>query len=916
MYFCSQIFAIMSLHPDYSGKYEYKWHHLPFMKLSGLEPLIVTPETNFVNVGERTNVTGSRMFLRLIKEGLFDEALQVARDQVDGGAQIIDINMDEGMLDGVEAMRTFLNLIASEPDISRVPVMIDSSKWEIIEAGLKCVQGKCVVNSISLKEGEENFIKQAKKIKQYGAAVIVMAFDEDGQADNYQRRIEICERSYRVLVDKVKFPPQDIIFDPNIFPVATGMEEHNNNALDFFRATRWIRENLPGAHVSGGVSNVSFSFRGNDVVREAMHSAFLYHAIKEGMDMGIVNPAMLEVYDDIPKELLDKVEDVLLNRRDDATEQLLDYAEQVKGGAKKQEKDTAWRSLSLQERITHSLVKGITEYIDEDVEEARVSVNKPIEVIEGHLMNGMNIVGDLFGSGKMFLPQVVKSARVMKKAVAYLMPFIEAEKDGVHSFAGKVIMATVKGDVHDIGKNIVGVVLGCNNYEVIDLGVMVPADVIIKRAKEENADIIGLSGLITPSLDEMVDVAKEMEKAGLHIPLLIGGATTSRVHTAVKIEQNLKGSQTIHVLDASRSVTVVERLLGDRKDAYVEEIRNEYVQLRAMHEKKKGQKSMVSIQEARANKYKIDWSKHETLYPNLKGVKTIENQDLNTLVPFIDWTPFFQTWELHGRFPNILSDEVVGVEATKLFEDAQKMLHQIINEKWLTARATFGIFPANVVNDDTIEVYDLEDKSKVLAHLHHFRQQVKKAKELPNLSLADFIAPKETGKEDFIGAFVVTAGLNIEEKVNYFEAQHDDYNSILLKALADRLAEAYAEFLHKEVRVNYWGYAKNENLDNESLIKEKYQGIRPAPGYPACPDHTEKPTLFSLLDAEKNTGVSLTESYAMMPAASVSGWYFSHPESKYFGVGKVNLDQVHDIAQRKGIPNDKMERWMSPNLNE
>ncbi len=901
----------MSLHPDYNGKYQYKWENLPMMKLSGLEPLVVTPESNFVNVGERTNVTGSRKFLRLIKEENFDEALDVAREQVEGGAQIIDVNMDEGMLDGVEAMTKFLNLIAAEPDISRVPVMIDSSKWEIIEAGLKCIQGKGIVNSISLKEGEENFIYQAKKIKQYGAAVIVMAFDEKGQADSYERRVEICERSYRVLVDKVGFPPQDIIFDPNIFPVATGMDEHNNNALDFFRATRWIRENLPGAHVSGGVSNVSFSFRGNNPVREAMHSAFLYHAINEGMDMGIVNPSMLEVYDDIPKDLLDRVEDVLLNRRPDATERLLEFADTVKGEGKKQEKDIAWRGQPLQDRITHALVKGITEYIEEDVEEARHQYDRPIQVIEGPLMTGMNVVGDLFGSGKMFLPQVVKSARVMKKAVAYLMPFIEAQKEEGNSSAGKIILATVKGDVHDIGKNIVGVVLGCNNYEVIDLGVMVPADQIIKRAKEENAQIIGLSGLITPSLDEMVDVAKEMQKAGLQMPLLIGGATTSRVHTAVKIEKHFELDQTVHVLDASRSVTVVERLLGSNKGDYVAGIKSEYQQVREMHEKKKGQKTLLPIEVARENKLKLDWGNFDPVRPKKMGVHVIEEQDLNVLKDYIDWTPFFQTWELHGRFPRILEDDVVGEEAKRLFADAQKMLDTVINERWLTAKATFGFFKANSVHDDTLQV----EHEGSTVELHHLRQQVKKAKDQPNLSLADFIAPKSSGKQDYIGAFVVTAGLNMESKVKEFEADHDDYHAILLKALADRLAEAFAEFLHEKVRTAYWGYADNEKLDNEDLIKEKYQGIRPAPGYPACPDHTEKPTLFNLLNAEATTGVSLTESYAMWPAASVSGWYFAHPESKYFGVGKIGIDQVHDMADRKGINKDKMERWLSPNIH-
>ncbi len=907
----------MSLHPDYQGKYQYKWAHLPYLNLSGLEPLVLTPESNFVNVGERTNVTGSRKFLRLIKEEKFEDALQVARDQVDGGAQIVDVNMDEGMLDGVEAMVKFLNLIASEPDISKVPVMIDSSKWEIIEAGLKCVQGKCVVNSISLKEGEEKFIKQAQLIKKYGAAVIVMAFDEAGQADSYERRVEICSKSYKILTEIVHFPPQDIIFDPNIFPVATGIEEHNNNALDFFRATRWIRENLPGAHVSGGVSNVSFSFRGNDLVREAMHSAFLYHAINEGMDMGIVNPEMLEIYDNIPKDLLERVEDVLLNKREDATERLLEFAETVKGDGKKQEKDLAWREAPLQERISHSLVKGITEYIDEDIEEARLQYTRPIEVIEGPLMTGMNIVGDLFGSGKMFLPQVVKSARVMKKAVAFLLPYIEAAKtDGSSSSAGKIIMATVKGDVHDIGKNIVGVVLGCNNYEVVDLGVMVPADVIIRRAIEEKAQIIGLSGLITPSLDEMVDVAKEMEKAGLHIPLLIGGATTSRVHTAVKIEQHLKGDQTVHVLDASRSVTVVERLLGDRKEEYVNDIKKEYEELREMHGRKKGVKRMHPISVARRNKYKIDWKAEDIFKPNLLGIEVIKDYDLNRLVPFIDWTPFFQTWELAGRYPNILEDEVVGKEATSLFADAQKMLSEIIQNKWVVANGILGIFPANTINDDTVEVYKDDTRIEVIGAFHHLRQQLEKTEGQPNLSLADFIAPKETGLNDYIGGFVVTAGLNIDEQVKKFEAQHDDYSSIMLKALADRLAEAFAEHLHERVRKEFWGYAPSEQLPNEDLIKEQYQGIRPAPGYPACPDHTEKTTLFTLLDAQNQIGVELTESLAMMPAASVSGWYFAHPQSKYFGVGKIELDQVHDIAKRKGITNERMERWLSPCLND
>lgn len=906
----------MSLHPDYTGDYIYKWKDIPYLKLSGLEPLVVTPELNFINIGERTNVTGSRKFLRLIKNREFEEALQVARDQVDGGAQIIDINMDEGMLDGVEAMTTFLNLIASEPDISKVPVMIDSSKWEIIEAGLKCVQGKSIVNSISLKSGEKEFIRQAKLIKKYGAATIVMAFDEEGQADSYEKRIQMCERSYRILVDIVKFPPQDIIFDPNIFPVATGIEEHNNNALDFFGATRWIRENLPGAHVSGGVSNVSFSFRGNNTVREAMHSAFLYHAIKEGMDMGIVNPAMLEVYDDIPKDLLEHVEDVLLNRRPDATERLLDFAESVVSTGKKEEKTQEWRTKPVEERLAHSLVKGITEFIDVDIEECRQKYNRPIEVIEGPLMDGMNIVGDLFGAGKMFLPQVVKSARVMKKAVAYLLPYIEAEKGEGNTSAGKVLMATVKGDVHDIGKNIVGVVLGCNNYEVIDIGVMVPGDEIIRRAKEEGADIIGLSGLITPSLDEMVDVAKELEKSGLKIPLMIGGATTSRVHTAVKIEPHLKSAQAVHVLDASRSVTVVESLLGDKKEVYVQNLKKEYEKVRENHQKKLGQKKLISIEAARKNRIPIVWKEEDIAQPKTTGVQIIKDFDLEKLVDYIDWTPFFQTWELHGGYPRILTDEIVGEEATKLFADAQKMLQTIVKEKWLTANAVYGIFPANSVNYDDIEIYTDESRTDVALLSCQMRQQIKKVKGAPNNCLADFIAPKETQLKDHIGAFVVTTGLNIEEHLKRFEEDHDDYNSIMLKALADRLAEAFAEYLHKKIRTEDWGYSPDEQLKNEELIKEKYRGIRPAPGYPACPDHTEKIGLFKLLNATENTGVELTDSLAMFPASSVSGWYFAHPESKYFGVGKIMLDQVESLAKRKNIPFEKMQRWLSPNIND
>ena len=884
------------------------------LQLAGLEPLIVTAESNFVNIGERTNVTGSRAFLRMIKEGDFEAALAVARDQVEGGAQIIDINMDEGMIDGKEAMVKFLNLIASEPEIARVPIMIDSSKWEIIEAGLKCIQGKGVVNSISLKEGTENFIAQAKKIKRYGAAVIVMAFDENGQADSFERRIEICERSYRILRDEVQFPANDIIFDPNIFPVATGMAEHNNNALDFFRATKWIRQNLTGAHVSGGVSNVSFSFRGNDKVREAMHAAFLYHAIQHGMDMGIVNPTMLEIYSNVDKELLEFVEDVLLNRREDATERLLEYAETVKGDGKKREIDLSWRNVSVQERLAHALVKGIVDFIDEDVEECRQLFDRPIEVIEGPLMDGMNIVGDLFGSGKMFLPQVVKSARVMKKAVAYLLPFIEAEKNGVRQAAGKIIMATVKGDVHDIGKNIVGVVLGCNNYDVIDLGVMVPFEKIIQAAIDENADAIGLSGLITPSLDEMVTVAKEMERANLSIPLLIGGATTSKVHTAVKIDQHYTKGQTIHVLDASRAVTVVESMLGNKKEAYVSALKEEYIRVREHHEKHRGAKQLLSLAAARANKLNIDFQQKDCITPKKLGISTFDDFPLQDLISYIDWTPFFQTWELHGKFPAILSDEVVGVEATQLYEDAQKMLTQIIEEKWLKASAVVGLFPANSVGDD-IEIYSDEERTNPLHIQHSLRQQTKKTAGQPNIALADFIAPKESGIEDYIGGFVVTTGLGIDAHIERFEKDHDDYNSILLKALADRLAEAFAECLHAHVRKEYWGYAPNEQLNAEEIIKEKYRGIRPAPGYPACPDHTEKIGLFELLNATELTGVTLTESLAMFPTAAVSGWYFGHPEASYFGLGKITEEQVEDIANRKKMPFEQMQRWLGSVLN-
>lgn len=884
------------------------------LKLSGLEPLIVSPECNFINIGERTNVTGSRKFLRLIKEELFDEAISVARDQVEGGAQIIDVNMDEGMIDGKEAMVKFLNLIAAEPDIARVPVMIDSSKWEIIEAGLQCIQGKGIVNSISLKEGPDRFIDRAKTIRRYGAAVVIMAFDEQGQADNYERRIEICERSYRLLVDSAGFNPNDIIFDPNIFPVATGMEEHQNNALDFFNATKWIRQNLPGAHVSGGVSNVSFSFRGNNIVREAMHASFLYHAIGCGMDLGIVNPSMLEVYDDIDKELLEHVEDVLLNRRSDSTERLLDFAQSVKGDVgKKRQIDLSWREGSVQERLTYSLVKGITEYIEEDTEACRLQFNQPIEVIEGPLMAGMNVVGDLFGSGKMFLPQVVKSARVMKKAVAYLLPFIEASKGGGLSSSGKVLMATVKGDVHDIGKNIVGVVLGCNNYEIIDLGVMVPPEKIIEEAIAQNVDIIGLSGLITPSLEEMVTVAKEMERANLSIPLMIGGATTSRVHTAVKIEEHFKLDQTVHVLDASRSVTVVESLLGSKKVDFVNNLKSEYAKVRENHTKNRRKKAMLTIEQARANKFQINWTGTDITEPNQLGVQTIE-VSTKELIPYIDWTPFFRTWDLHGRYPAILKDEVVGDEAVKLFDSAKKMLKLIDEEAWLEHKGVVGLFPASSEGDD-IYIFKPENPSEQLHVQHTIRQQSKKAAGIPNLALSDFIAPVDSGIQDYIGGFVVTSGLGIEDRIAIYEADHDDYNSILLKALADRLAEAFAEYLHEKVRTTIWGYVGDENLQNEDLISESYMGIRPAPGYPACPDHTEKPGLFELLDATRLTGVSLTESLAMQPAASVSGWYFGNSESKYFGVGKIDIDQVVSLADRKGFSLEKMNRWLSSNLH-
>ncbi|WP_294820029.1 vitamin B12 dependent-methionine synthase activation domain-containing protein [uncultured Flavobacterium sp.] len=1032
-----------------------------YLRLSGLEPLIVTPESNFINVGERTNVTGSRKFLRLIKEEKYEEALDIARAQVEGGAQIIDINMDEGMLDGVYAMTKFLNLIAAEPDIARVPVMIDSSKWEIIEAGLKVTQGKSVVNSISLKEGEAAFIDHARKVKRYGAAVIVMAFDEEGQADTYQRRIEICKRSYDILVDKVGFPPEDIIFDPNIFPVATGMEEHRTNALDFFLATKWIRTNLPYAHVSGGVSNVSFSFRGNDRVREAMHSAFLYHAIQHGMDMGIVNPEMLEVYDEIDKELLEHVEDVLLDRRDDATERLLAFAENVKGSnspllGRGGGGEAEWRLLSVQERITHALVKGIDEFIETDVEEARQLAAKPIEVIEINLMAGMNVVGDLFGSGKMFLPQVVKSARVMKKAVAYLLPYIENEKDGRSSSAGRVLMATVKGDVHDIGKNIVAVVLGCNNFEIIDLGVMVPPEKIIETAVKENVDIIGLSGLITPSLDEMVYLAKEMDKLNISIPIMIGGATTSRAHTAVKIAPQYRET-VVHVNDASRAVTVAGNLLNtNTKQDYSKSLREEYDKLREGYLNRSRDKDFLTIEEARKNKLQLEF---DPVKPNFIGTQTIYPM-LEELVPYIDWTPFFQTWDLHGKYPRILEDEVVGEQAKALFADAQEMLGQIVNENWFEAKGVLGIFPANTVNDDDIELQappapeggapkqdgnwmtanplnygllkefckrmrnipteaekllweqlsgkklegykfrrqhiignyitdficlrerliievdglihqlpenitsDLErtewleeqgyrvvrfTNDEVIFRMNEvldkietelattkltsesaappsgaggavrfltLRQQSQKTKGALNIALADFIAPKDSGKQDYMGAFAVTTGFGVDEKAVEFEKANDDYNSIMAKALGDRLAEALAEYLHEKVRKEIWGYASDEILSNDDLIKEEYQGIRPAPGYPACPDHLEKKTIWQLLDVENQIGVKLTESLAMWPAASVSGYYFAHPQSKYFGLGKIKEDQVADYARRRNISTEEAAKWLNPNISE
>lgn len=884
---------------------------MKYLRLSGLEPLIITPESNFINVGERTNVAGSKKFLRLIKEEKFGEALDIARHQVEGGAQILDVNFDDGLIDGKASMIKFLNLIASEPDIARIPLMIDSSKWEILEAGLQVAQGKCVVNSISLKGGEEEFIKQAKAIKRYGAAVIVMAFDEVGQADTYERRIEISKRSYDILVNRLNFPAEDIIFDLNIFPVATGMDEHRRNAVDFIEATRWVRQNLPYASVSGGVSNVSFSFRGNDTVREAMHSVFLYHAIQAGMNMGIVNPAMLEVYDEINKELLELVEDVILDKREDATERLLEYSEKNKSVKKEKVEELEWRTKPLQERITHSLVKGIDRFIEEDVEEARLQAEKPLHVIEINLMTGMGVVGDLFGSGKMFLPQVVKSARVMKKAVAYLQPFIEAEKDGTKPANGKILMATVKGDVHDIGKNIVSVVLGCNNYEIVDLGVMVPAEKIIQTAIEEKVDVIGLSGLITPSLDEMVYIAQELERQNLNFPLLIGGATTSKAHTAVKIDLKYKNA-VVHVNDASRAVNVVSSLLGDRNKEYVDDLKSEYSEFREKFLNRQVEKDYVSIEEARQNKFKIDWNNEEIFTPNQLGITVVENQDLRELLPFIDWSPFFRSWDLHGKYPQILEDEVVGAQAKELFKDAQVILKRILDEKLLTAKAIFGIFKANSNETDDILIFDEnnDQKTKFIT----LRQQAQRSKGKDYLALSDFIAPESSGKTDYMGAFCVTTGFGTDELAQEYEKANDDYNAIMVKALADRFAEAYAEFLHKKVRTEYWGYANQENLTNEELIAEKYKGIRPAPGYPACPDHLEKHAIWDLLKVEENIGVYLTESLAMFPTASVSGYYFGSPHAKYFGLGKIAEDQLKDYSVRKGISLQEARKWLNPNL--
>lgn len=887
-------------------------------QLAGLEPCTISADSLFVNVGERTNVTGSAMFKRLIMEGDYETALNVARQQVENGAQIIDINMDEGLLESKQAMVRFLNLIASEPDIARVPIMLDSSKWEIIEAGLQCIQGKGVVNSISLKEGEETFIQQARLVRRYGAAAIVMAFDEQGQADTAARKIEICQRAYRILTEQVGFPPQDIIFDPNIFAIATGIDEHNNYAVDFFEATRFIKQNLPHAMVSGGLSNVSFSFRGNNPVREAIHAVFLYHAIQHGMDMGIVNAGQLAIYSDIPAELRQRVEDVVLNRNPQATEALLDIAEKYRGDGKALEnkEDQAWRGFDINKRLEHALVKGITEFIEVDTEEARQQYPASLDVIEGPLMDGMNVVGDLFGEGKMFLPQVVKSARVMKQAVAYLMPYLEAEKSSDDlSTNGKILMATVKGDVHDIGKNIVGVVLQCNNYEIIDLGVMVAAETILKTAREQNVDIIGLSGLITPSLDEMVHVAKEMKRQGFTIPLMIGGATTSRVHTAVKIDPHYDADTVVYVKDASRAVGVASALLSDNQGAeFRQGIREEYQTVRELHAGKQSNKKFISLEKARDNKTQIDWSGYQPPQPASMGVSVIDEIDLHELVDYIDWTPFFHAWELAGSYPRILQDEIVGVEAQKLFDDAQHLLAQIVDAKQLGAKAVYGFFPANSRNEDIV-LYTSEQRSEELMVLHHLRQQNLKPPGKPNQCLADFIAPESTGLSDYLGAFAVTAGIGLEKLVQQFEQQHDDYNAIIAKALADRLAEAAAEWLHEKIRKQDWGYASDENLQNIELIKESYRGIRPAPGYPACPDHTEKALLWQLIQPDQNIGITITESFAMLPMASVSGFYYAHPEARYFGVGAIEKDQLLDYAKRKQVSQTVMERWLAPVLN-
>ncbi len=886
----------------------------PYTRLSGLEALTIRPDTNFVNIGERTNVTGSPAFAKLILAGDYEQAVSVARQQVESGAQIIDVNMDEALLDSKAAMEKFLRLIGSEPDIARVPVMIDSSKWEVLETGLKNIQGKGIVNSISLKEGEQKFVEQAALIRRYGAAVVVMAFDESGQADTLERKTEICARSYKILTEQVGFPPQDIIFDPNVLTVATGIEEHNNYAVNFIEATRWIKTHLPHAKVSGGISNISFSFRGNNVVREAMHAAFLYHAIKAGLDMGIVNAGQLAVYEEIPKDLLELVEDVLLNRRPDATERLVAFAETVKQKGKATVKDDEWRKGTVEDRLSHALVKGVTDYVEQDVEEARRTYARPLKIIEGPLMAGMNIVGDLFGSGKMFLPQVVKSARVMKKAVAYLQPFMEAEKQklGTARSNGKILLATVKGDVHDIGKNIVGVVLRCNNYEVIDLGVMVPCEKILAVAREHKVDIIGLSGLITPSLDEMVHVAREMTREGWEIPLVIGGATTSKAHTAVKIAPAYH-HPVVHVMDASRAVGVIGSLVSvDLRQGFARKVEEDYAQIRQAH-KDRGAKALWTLAQARANKLTTDWATMDIPSPARLGVQVIAQQPLPDLVSFIDWSPFFHTWELKGRYPTILDDQKVGPKAKELFDDARRLLERIVREQLLTANAAYGLFPANAVGDD-IEVYRDDTRTKTVTTFHTLRQQSEKPAGQPSLALADFVAPKESGRKDYIGAFAVTAGIGLDELCKQFDREHDDYNSIMAKALADRLAEAFAEYLHKRVR-DEWGYGRSEHLTSDDLIRERYRGIRPAPGYPACPDHSEKRLLFDLLEAEQNSGITLTESYAMLPAASVSGLYFAHPEAKYFAVGRIGRDQVEDYARRKGMDIRTMERWLAPNLN-